>query len=482
MRLTLLLCMFVFAALVCARTVPLAWSKVFNHDQSAANKYKELRGRRPMAKHTFPGVVLGGKVVVSIGGRKKWVHITKHNMHTAPISTQLHTNERTQTCRELGKTYSSVSNRCSMVRFGESESGGAPHAPGQFRDLSAEGGGGGGTGTSAEGGGEGAPIFYNSPPPQANGGNTSAEGGGEGAPILYNPPPTQNKDPLHMPLLQAHLDHWQLCIANGSDGENFSTVGHSVEMELVAGVPRFTGAGEPITRKDIRTLRDKTSGHNGYLNDTIINGYMKLINKHCMQSRTKCYCFGSFTLTTMQREWWQFKGWESGKARERWESKQIRLTKKAWDWKGHYKNVFEMSRLLIPIHHEDHWTLLQIEPQSGRMLHYDSMAGRIDGDKYQTILRFLNLQAREHGIEPPPWTPEWDILAQSPQQLNAHDCGVFLCANASHAAGSYTHTYPVANPMMQYRQRICNELTGVSATGEWQAPSLWSLSPAFNGE
>lgn len=125
-----------------------------------------------------------------------------------------------------------------------------------------------------------------------------------------------------------------------------------------------------INIKDLETLE----GHN-WLNDEIINSYMKLI---CMRSRElvkkstankNVYAFSTFFFMKLANEGYT-------ESLERW-------TRKV--------NFLDYDLVLMPVHRGYHWTLLVIDNNSSEIRYYDSFNGK--NVKPLFIIRFLSKYA-----------------------------------------------------------------------------------------
>ena len=170
-----------------------------------------------------------------------------------------------------------------------------------------------------------------------------------------------------------------------------------------------------IRRRDVRRL-----GPGRWLNDDVINFYMKMLqerdNSLCAQysSRAPSYFFSSlFMLKLNENDTYNF-----GNVKR---------------WTKSF-NVFEMSRIYFPINVAgSHWTLVVVDVKERRIRYYDSMSG--SGHRYVNhIMRWLMEEGRSrHGIEVN--QNEWTLQHQGgddvPQQMNGFDCGVFttMCAD-----------------------------------------------------
>ena len=91
--------------------------------------------------------------------------------------------------------------------------------------------------------------------------------------------------------------------------------------------------------------------------------------------------------------------------------------------------------LLVPLHiNESHWALVAVDFLTKRMLYYDSM-GCGSGKKYfNAIMCYLTAEFKSAGqpLDFTTWTEKPNGMPGIPLQLNAYDCGVFLCRVSQH--------------------------------------------------
>jgi hypothetical protein len=154
-------------------------------------------------------------------------------------------------------------------------------------------------------------------------------------------------------------------------------------------------------------------GTDRWLNDEVINGYLKLVVKHGRQNDRPAqvpsyHAFSSFFFNNLEE-----KGHESVK---RW---GVRA-------KIGGKNLLETEGVFIPINSGAHWTLLVVSGKARSATHYNSMAG--SGRRYIAAVKTwlageLGSQYKEE---------EWTFVerGESPMQSNMDDCGVFAITSA----------------------------------------------------
>jgi len=95
-------------------------------------------------------------------------------------------------------------------------------------------------------------------------------------------------------------------------------------------------------------------------------------------------------------------------------------------------DIFSIDKLFFPINVcGDHWTLAVIHMTEKRIQFYDSMSGDGDGDRYlEGLMQYLKNEHEDKKGCPLPDEDEWELVectADTPQQRNGFDCGVFTC-------------------------------------------------------
>ena len=162
-----------------------------------------------------------------------------------------------------------------------------------------------------------------------------------------------------------------------------------------------------LHRRDIVRLRDHE-----LLNDELINSFSVLMSRTLPSSST-CYIFNTFFLAVLK-----VGGYNRVK---RWVSK-IKL--------------FDFERLLIPVHHDGHWTLILVEIKPRRIEYYDSMPSGQECEFFlQLVLDFLDSYHQDFFASPLE-KASWVCIGQQdrPLQLISGDCGVFVCYNMQELA------------------------------------------------
>lgn len=144
-----------------------------------------------------------------------------------------------------------------------------------------------------------------------------------------------------------------------------------------------------------------------YVNDEIVNQYLKLITK---RSNGTVYAFDTFFFTSLCSK--GFPGVES------W-------TKKL--------DIFSKKKLFVPINVKKvHWILIYINLEKKTIQDFDSLSGNNFQCK-KSIFQYLHIEhfnKKQIKFDSFGWTLE--VPRSIPKQTNTHDCGVFLCVYAEY--------------------------------------------------
>lgn len=171
--------------------------------------------------------------------------------------------------------------------------------------------------------------------------------------------------------------------------------------------------GIKLSDEDIET----TTGTNWY-NDQIINAFMELINhrSEINPELPKTYAFNVFLYISYLKGYNRVKNY----------------TKKI--------NIMEKDLILIPIHKDNHWRLISIEPQHKIINYYDSLS--LPGqDILDNIFEYLKTDC-ENKLNIQLDKSEWDLRTINvPQQKNTYDCGPFMCKIADLLSQDYPVTF-----------------------------------------
>jgi len=190
---------------------------------------------------------------------------------------------------------------------------------------------------------------------------------------------------------------------------------------------------DDITRKDLRTLQDGE-----WLNDIVINSYLALISKRSKKypkRYPKIHHMTSYFYSTLTRT----NKFDYSRVR-RWTSKI---------------DIFDMDKILIPIHLGNHWTMLVIQMKKRHIDYYDSLGGSHrcveDMKKY---LKEEYKDKKKMDLKDQ-WTHKYHT--NIPHQKNGYDCGVFACRFAECEARNSPFDFSQAN-MTYFRKRMILEI------------------------
>jgi sentrin-specific protease 1 len=121
-------------------------------------------------------------------------------------------------------------------------------------------------------------------------------------------------------------------------------------------------------------------------------------------------------------------------------------------------NVFQKELILVPVHLGNHWCMMGVNVPNKCITYYDSMGGR-NWRVLETMRSFLVSEARERGTADPEDVQSWKLVccADTPQQQNGSDCGVFACVIAEHLARRAPLAF-TQEQMPYFRRRIAGEI------------------------
>ena len=187
-----------------------------------------------------------------------------------------------------------------------------------------------------------------------------------------------------------------------------------------------------ITRADMRTLRDTQ-----WLNDTVINFYMNLLmDRSQSQGYPALYAFSTFFYSKLK----------SGGYRS------VRRWTKAVD-------LFVKDLLLVPVHLDEHWSLVVTDLREKRIVYLDSM-GHKRPDVLELIFHYLQEESkarRNVDLNPLEWKLSSMPAEEIPQQGNHSDCGMFTCKYADYISKGQPMTFSQQH-MPLFRQKMVWEI------------------------
>ncbi|KAL8738352.1 MAG: hypothetical protein Q9181_000823 [Wetmoreana brouardii] len=177
-----------------------------------------------------------------------------------------------------------------------------------------------------------------------------------------------------------------------------------------------TSAGTTLNRRDLgHVLPQRGDSTGGWLNDTIITGYLQAVVDYGKKMRSvkrgelpRVHAFSTFLYTNLKE-----RGYDSVKN---------------WAIRAKFggKDLLRMEKIFIPINKGgNHWVLIHINPQTKTIEYFDSFHNPA-GEIVHNVKKWLKGELREAWED-----SEWTLLERGgPTQNNASDCGVFLSTTA----------------------------------------------------
>ncbi|CAF0745087.1 unnamed protein product [Adineta ricciae] len=211
--------------------------------------------------------------------------------------------------------------------------------------------------------------------------------------------------------------HLVQSILSGDENELFGTIGD-----------------QPITRKDIRTLRGLT-----WLNDEVVNFYLALVARESgTQGNLRVYAFSTFFYSKLSKDGPTHTSWDR------------------WMRRGNV-TFFDYDLILIPIHQGNHWTLTTIDFRSRCIGYYDSLGGTDDMCVGRVYAFVEHMYATKRQISPMPDGWRVQPMNMIPEQANGSDCGVFACQFGKYLAREWPLDFTQAQ-MPQFRLQMIFEI------------------------
>ena len=163
----------------------------------------------------------------------------------------------------------------------------------------------------------------------------------------------------------------------------------------------------PMSREDYRSLTGKN-----WLNDNVINEYLHLVNERNKNEKlTKVSTLDSFAFKMLE------SNFEYGYDRIKNQIKE---------------DLTESDIVLVPIHKDDHWTLISVVIRERKIEYYDSILSTRHYSNAPKVFRnFFNRYFAEKNKDA---GFKVDIRKDAPVQGNGHDCGIFVCLEAEEIA------------------------------------------------
>lgn len=217
----------------------------------------------------------------------------------------------------------------------------------------------------------------------------------------------------------------------------------------------FRVGDQNIRPYDIHSLKPE-----GWVTDSIVNGYMFLLQKRdnmLVQSQARAtpnLFFSSMLFSKLLST-----NDDSDDGVSRWGKKRCDT------YIGTGTNIFQMNKVFWPINHNNqHWSLVVADIEQQKLHYYDSL-GKCQSKKNNmcklakntlpVIMEYLkNEHKKINKTEFPSTWRECDQSNTIPQQCNGYDCGVFLIAYADLLSVDESLSTIDSNKMNEVRDRI----------------------------
>ena len=191
-----------------------------------------------------------------------------------------------------------------------------------------------------------------------------------------------------------------------------------------------------IETKDLNRLL----GEN-WLNDKIIDGYLKIISKRSSTDANrsgklpKVYAMSSYFYENLMNR--------GTTAVEKW-TKDV--------------DIFDFDLILVPIHLPKHWCLAVVDFRSPGVFYYDSLGGH-NMPALNLILEYLQIEhKKKRKTELNIKKFAMEIVEDCPKQDNSWDCGVFVCKVAKFLSRNVTPRFSQQD-MPFFRKLMFDEIT-----------------------
>ncbi|KAL3233644.1 Ubiquitin-like-specific protease 1 [Nakaseomyces bracarensis] len=163
-------------------------------------------------------------------------------------------------------------------------------------------------------------------------------------------------------------------------------------------------------------VRDfKTLGKTRWLNDTIIEFFMKTIEKR----QDSTVAFNSFFYTTLSERGYQ--------GVRRW-------------MKRKKKQISKLDKIFVPVNlNQSHWALGLIDIKNKRIIFTDSLSNGPNAMSFAILTDLKNYVIEESQKE---LGEDFELVhLQCPQQPNGYDCGIYVCMNTLYLSNDQNADY-----------------------------------------
>lgn len=185
-----------------------------------------------------------------------------------------------------------------------------------------------------------------------------------------------------------------------------------------------------------------TMGPQQWLSDECINMYMALLQERDMRwhkggkDMPRCWFAPTFFLNKLFLD----QGYSYDSVRRWTMPKKFQLVKLP------YTSIFELDKVILPVHLGNHWTCAVVNLRDQALEYYDSL-GHVNRGVIQALARWLEDEHQDKRSEPAPShlkATEWKVIANppgTPQQQNGVDCGVFAIVCANYCGAGHVFDY-----------------------------------------
>lgn len=174
-----------------------------------------------------------------------------------------------------------------------------------------------------------------------------------------------------------------------------------------------------LDKVELRQRDFNTLNPGSWLNDEIINSYIKLLVNSDIP--LKVHAFSTFF-------WAALSSFEPNSRSLSYDYAKVKR------WTRRQKvDVFEKDVIVIPVNvGQVHWTLGCLDMRSKEVRFYDSMGVSSNPTFNEFMLRYIQDEYKDKKSKDLPDFAEWKAVDvyDNPQQDNGYDCGVFLCKYA----------------------------------------------------
>ena len=218
--------------------------------------------------------------------------------------------------------------------------------------------------------------------------------------------------------------------------------------------------GARCTRHDFASVQDGE-----WLNDEVINFYLRMIkDRQVRDAEASGRLPKVWVWTTMFYK--KLYSVESGSYVGKYDYEGVKrwtLPARLIARKLPAESVFDMDKIIVPLHQEVHWTVCVIDLRAKRLTFYDSMHHSDVLNALTNLRRWLSDEHQAKKGEPLDLS-DWEMVERPhehgeavPSQLNGVDCGVFMLKMAEYQARDAKMTFS-QDDMPFFRRRIVADI------------------------